>query len=224
MNLSCRDQDVVEFMDAPDCELHRLLRTHQQLASVNRLLGKWRMLYRSRLRPHCQTDRRYRVLDVGCGNGHLLAELAAWANADGIEFECLGIDLDDRAFAVAAPGIALRKQSVEALAESGERFDFVVCSHVLHHLQTSAVGGFLSAISAITDCVAIVNDIERSRFAYQTFPLIGCWFRGGWILPDGLRSIRRSFTIGELRPILPVGWEAESVFPCRLVADYEAGR
>ena len=148
--------------------------------------------------------------------------LSNWDLQDEINFELVGIDLDDRAFALAADGLSLRRQSIEAVAASSERFDFVVCNHVLHHLATASVAGFLAAMESVTSRVAVVNDIERSQFAYGAFPLLACWFRKSWIQPDGLLSIRRSFTYAELSSLVSPRWQVQTLAPSRLVAIFDA--
>lgn len=222
MNLTNRNEQIVEAMDDANCDHQLFLRTHQQLATVNRLLCRWRHLYTRHIRPRCQAGETYRLLDVGCGTGHLLITLSNWARRDQINFQLVGIDLDDRAFTIAEDGVSLRRQAIEAVAADSEHFDFVVCNHVLHHLGASSVPGFLAAIESVTTRVAIVNDIERSQFAYRAFPLVGLWFRKSWILSDGLLSIRRSFTQAELiRQASPL-WQIQKLIPSRLVAIYNA--
>ena len=222
MNLSRRDEQLVEAMDDSNCDQGLFLRTHRQLATINSLLCRWRWLYLHHIRSQCLPGQSYRLLDVGCGTGHLLITLADWARQDQIDFEPIGIDLDARAFAIAASGLTLRQQSIQDLAADNETFDFVVCNHVLHHLPTNEITEFLAAITAVTRRCAIVNDIARSNFAYRTFPLVGCCFRNSWILPDGLLSIRRSFTPHELLPLLPPAWRTQTLPPSRLVARYNA--
>jgi hypothetical protein len=45
---------------------------------------------------------------------------------------------------------------------------------------------------------------------------------GTFIRVDGLRSIRRSFTVPELRDVLPGGWRAEAAAPHRVLAIRDA--
>ncbi|MFC6592734.1 hypothetical protein ACFP81_12500 [Deinococcus lacus] len=42
-------------------------------------------------------------------------------------------------------------------------------------------------------------------------------------MPDGLLSVRRSFTRGELRRCVPPGWQVSAPYPFRLLLRWEAG-
>ena len=60
------------------------------------------------------------------------------------------------------------------------------------------------------------NDLCRDDRALALFPLIGGWFQGSYILEDGLRSIRRAFTVAELQALTPAGWTVQTSSPFRL--------
>lgn len=72
-----------------------------------------------------------RVLDVGCGTGHHLAELRTRG------FDVAGVEGSEAMMAYARvnnPGTPIEYADVETLPFPSERFDFVVCIEVLRYL------------------------------------------------------------------------------------------
>lgn len=217
-------------MDSPDCDPELLRRTYAQFRFVNPFVSGWRGLYRREIRPLLSPSRPRTLLDIGSGGGDVARSLARWATRDGLRLTVTGIDPDARAHAYAAalpalPGLTFRRALSSQLVAEGARFDFVVSNHVLHHLSAAELGGLLFDSERLCGDVGRVlhGDIARSRFAYLGFGL-ATWpfFRRSYIRPDGLTSIRRSYTAAELRAALPAGWSVTREIPSRLVLRWDA--
>ena len=74
-----------------------------------------------------------RVLDVGCGTGHLLGELAR-RRPDALQ-EFTGIDFQlEPGIGARHPGIRFLEADVEKLPFADREFDTVICTHVLEHV------------------------------------------------------------------------------------------
>lgn len=78
---------------------------------------------------------RGRVLDLGCGTGYGAERLAGEPRVESV----LALDIESRNLRYAhrryrTPGLAFRRQDVRRLCVEG-RFDHVVCSNVLEHLD-----------------------------------------------------------------------------------------
>lgn len=223
VDLSERDRDLRELMDDPDCDPRALDRTFRRFAVVNALVSGWRAVWRTHVMPALPPSGPGRVLDLGCGGGDLARALVRWAASDGFEVEVVGVDPDPRAIAAATRtrqrGVTFREQTSADLAAAGERFDVVVSNHVLHHLDDDGWHGFLADSEHLATSRVIHSDIRRSRAAYRSYaiaaPLVAA---GTFVRVDGLRSIRRSFTVPELRSALPAGWVAEAAAPHRVLA------
>ncbi len=230
-----RAVDAVELMDAPDCDPEMLRRTYAQFRYINAAVSGWRGIYRRSIRPRLSTTRPSTLLDVGCGGGDLARSLASWAARDGLRLAVTGIDPDERAldFARALPPLPLpggadrvrfRSALSSELADAGDRFDFVVSNHVLHHLSGTELGGLLKDSEQLCSGLVVHADIERARLAYVGFALGTLpFFHRSFIRADGLTSIRRSFTAPELRAVAPPGWWVERGQPSRLELRWRPG-
>ena len=210
-----------ERMDSPACDLDELRATYTRFGTVNRLFAGWNVLYRQVLRPRMEPGRAYTLLDVGFGGGDISLALLKWAEQDGLRLCVTAIDPDPRAaaFACSLPPSKVRFEQTDTaeLVQRGARFDFVTSNHLLHHLNESDLPTFLGECAELGATI-LHNDIARADLAYVGFAaLTGPFFRGSFITPDGLTSVRRSYTPKELRSVIPSGWRVSSPYPFRLL-------
>lgn len=213
-------------MDDPACDARLLDNTYRLFGPVNRVVSGWRGLYRSRIRPLLDASPTFRLLDIGSGGGDIARSLAAWARRDGLALEVTAADPDRRAHVFAGrmphPGVELRRAWAAELADAGERFDLVVSNHVLHHLDE--VPGFLAESERLAPR-ALHSDIRRSALAYGLYT-VATWpaARRSFLYADGRLSIRRSYTLEELRAVAPAGWCVEAGRPFRVLLSRGMGR
>jgi 2-polyprenyl-3-methyl-5-hydroxy-6-metoxy-1,4-benzoquinol methylase len=216
-----RAPQLAERMDDPHCDRETLYRTYAQFSAVNRLVAGWHAIYRSWLRPRMQPRRRYTLLDIGAGGGDVVKILLALARHDGVCLEATALDPDPRAAAYFAAhpceGVAFIQATSRQLANEGARFDFVISNHLLHHLSDDRLQGLLCDSERLAKQLSLHNDIERGDLAYVAFACLKPFFRGSFIVPDGLTSIRRSYTRRELAAVVPPSWRVERRFPYRLL-------
>lgn len=222
--LAERDLDAVEEMDKPDADLAMLERTYAQFPLVNRVVSRWHGVYKHTIKPLLSANRTTTLLDIGCGGGDIPAALARWATRDGLALHITAIDPDPRAinFALAhhgRVGVEFRQAHSGVLTAEGQSFDVVISNHMLHHLTPVELAGLLADSAQLARALVVHSDIARSTLAYALFS-VGTlpFFPGSFIRRDGLTSIRRSYTAGELRQVLPPGWQVKSAPPARTLA------
>lgn len=113
------------------------------------------------LMPHFP-DKTVRIIDVGSGVGHLLGAFkrAGYTNL-------LGLDPSPRCAAEAQDryGVRVVATSISEMALAGERFDLVLLTSVIEHLQ--AVTGSLTEVSRLVDRDGsiFVDAPDAARFA-----------------------------------------------------------
>lgn len=223
-----RMPQLVELMDDPHCDLDALRRTYAGFGMLNPVVAGWGATYRRLIRPVLSASEPRTLLDVGSGGGDLARRLSRLARRDGLLLEVTGADPDARAHEYASAHPAPGVRFVRAFAgEIGEEFDFVVSNHVLHHVDD--IPGFLGETRRLARVMTVHSDISRSRAASLAFGALTAPFfpapfalgpvRGGsFIRPDGLVSIRRSYTPEELRTAAGPGWRVIAQNPTRLLA------
>ncbi len=217
--LRFRATGAVEEMDRPDADLAMLTRTYDQFPLINAVVSGWRAVYREKIRPHLSPTSASTLLDVGSGGGDLARALAQWAKRDALSLTITGIDPDERAhqYSVsrpAPPGVTFRAAYSSEIVAEGQRYDFVISNHVLHHLSAVELQGLLADSTELATRAAIHSDIARSPVAYALFS-VGTlpFFPGSFIRRDGLTSIRRSYTPAELAAVVPPPWTVERRIP-----------
>ena len=206
-----RAVDAVEQMDRSDCDPQKLERTYAQFWLINAVVSGWRRNYVRYLRPLLEGPGPHTLLDIGSGGGDLARSLARWTARDGIDLRITALDPDPRAYAFAAarprPKIEFRQAYSSDLVAEGRSYDLVISNHMLHHLDEAQFKGLLADSEQLTRKLCLHSDIERHPAGYALFSLGTLpFFPGSFIREDGLTSIRRSFTAGELAAAAPDGW------------------
>ena len=194
-----------EQMDAADLDpavyekvLHDLARVnhwtftaHPVLAFLKRAVGD---------------AKKFRLMDVGFGDGDILRAIARWARRRGIEAELVGVDLNEksvRAARDATPSdLVIDYRAGDYLDQTGP-WDFVVSSQVTHHMTDDQLRTFLLYMEREARMGWLICDLHRHGFAYRGFPLLARLLGVHRIVrEDGQLSIARAFRPDEWRAIL----------------------
>ncbi len=221
MPLHHRAIDAVEWMDDPLCDPERLARTYGHFGLLNRIVGRWRMIYRTHVRPALDPSGPNSLLDIGFGGGDITRRIAAWAARDGIALTITAIDPDPRAheFASAKPagGVEFLATTSAALVAEGRSFNVVISNHVLHHLD-DGLGEFLDESTRLASRLVVHSDIERGAAAYVAYSILALPLAvRSFAHADGRTSIRRSYTRDELAALAPTNWHVGRAHPSRLI-------
>lgn len=222
--LSHRAAGLQEYMDRSDCDFTKLENTYRYFGYINTLLSRWKQIYKEMIRPFALQNRTATVLDIGFGGGDIPLKLAYWSAKDKIDLKITAIDPDERAFNFAKKQVAPENVTFLncAVGElTGKQFDFVISNHLVHHLDPKELTEILEQSKRLSKQAVIFNDIRRSDLGYLFFH--GTWplFRDSFITPDGLTSIKRSYTYKELKGTIPDDWRVRKLFPFRLLLMYE---
>jgi 2-polyprenyl-3-methyl-5-hydroxy-6-metoxy-1,4-benzoquinol methylase len=123
-----------------------------------------------------------RILDVGCGNGVISRHLGR------LGFKVLGIDVSEKTIATAQsltndPNVQFMKKSAEELVASGEKYDAVICSEVLEHLNDP--GALLRVLyNTLADngkLIVTVPNGKGPRESFVTKPVLRMRRKNNWV-------------------------------------------
>src|SRR3954469_8216681 len=115
-----------EQMDAPDLDPAVYEKVLHDLARVNRFtFTAWPTL--AFLKRAVGDARRFRLMDVGFGDGDVLRAVARWARRRGIEADLVGVDLNEKSVKAARdatpPELAIDYRAGDYADQPGP-FDF----------------------------------------------------------------------------------------------------
>jgi 2-polyprenyl-3-methyl-5-hydroxy-6-metoxy-1,4-benzoquinol methylase len=171
---------------------------------------------------------RFKLLDVGFGDGDMLRRIARWAERRGIAAELVGVDLNPRSALAATAhtpdSLPIRYVTGDYADLAGQGWDFVISSLVAHHMTHAQLIAFLRFMDAEAVRGWLVNDLNRHGFAHWGFPILARL--AGWhriVRLDGTLSIARSYRPAEWPPILAeagVTAQVYRAFPFRLCVEH----
>jgi 2-polyprenyl-3-methyl-5-hydroxy-6-metoxy-1,4-benzoquinol methylase len=147
------------------------------------------------------------LLDVGCGSGLFLINLKKYfpkMNMTGIDISADAIQLSKSEQAKQAnQTIHFQLREEKNLRFNDQSFDIVLATLVCHHLQDDELVIFLQEAIQLANKAVILNDLHRHPIAHALYKMTSpILFRNKLITHDGLISIRRGFTLAELKKLL----------------------
>lgn len=226
--LKKRQPQLIEAMDRPDCDPEKLFRTYSQFFTINSLLSQWTSIYKRFMRPLFSHKDCNTILDIGFGGGDISFRIAQWARNDGFQVSITAVDTDERALTfirknkLSDPDIHFLHKDAQELAEEGQRYDFIISNHLLHHLDQTQRRQLLSCCETMVTKRVLFNDIRRSDLGIPLFKILTTpIFRNSFITEDGIISIKKSFTQKELNAVIPPNWYTRNLIPFRLLLMYD---
>jgi 2-polyprenyl-3-methyl-5-hydroxy-6-metoxy-1,4-benzoquinol methylase len=202
-----------ELMDAKDLDPVRHVEALRALARVNRVslvaARIWReVLHLSRGHRdsgYRERDRPLRLLDVACGGGDVMIDVARRARSASVPLVVHGCDLSSVALEyaqgeAARGGVAAEFFERDVLADGLPGGYDLVCSSLFHHhLSHEDAVGLLRGMAEAGQRV-LVQDLLRSALGYWlAWSGLRLLSRSDVAHVDGPRSVRAAFTMPEVR-------------------------
>ena len=206
INTSYRTNEA-EIMDNFDLGGEALKNTLRDLENINRWLGGNKVTLdgiKKILRENPEIQ-ECKIVDVGCGNGAMLREIAQWGKKNGCRLSLTGVDANIHAVSIAErlsedyPNIEFKARDVFSEDYRKQSYDIVLCTLTLHHFTDPQIIELLRLFHKQAKYGVLINDLHRSKLAYRLFQVFCAVFiRNEIARKDGLTSILRGFKKSDL--------------------------
>lgn len=206
INTSFRTNQA-EIMDNFELGGEELEKVLKDLENINKWLGgnKVTLSGIKKIQRENPQEQEWNIVDVGCGNGAMLREIAQWGKKNNIELRLTGVDANIHAISIAKrlsenyPNIEFKAMDVFSEAYRKQNFDIVLCTLTLHHFTDPQIIKLLKLFHGQAKYGVLINDLHRSKIAYRLFQVFCTVFiRNEIARKDGLTSILRGFKKSDL--------------------------
>jgi hypothetical protein len=196
----------VELLDDPAADPDTVVRSLRDIARSNRWFGGAAALRHGldRVLRGVSVSRPLTMLDLGTGAGDLPQRAVQWARRRGYTLRPLGLELSRPAAVLAgAAGVPCAVACAGAPPVAAKSVDLVLMSQVAHHFTRESAIQLFRTCDALARIGVIVADLRRARLAPIAFWVGARALRfDRTTVIDGITSIRRGYTAGELRGLL----------------------
>jgi SAM-dependent methyltransferase len=200
-------QDVVELLEDPSLPPDVVAKAYSDLARTQRWLGNTTaILKRLKAAPGVSS-----VIDLGCGQGALLAEIRRELGV-----HVTGIDLRPGPESASVPIV-----TGDVVVDPLPRADVALSVCMAHHLSETQIIQMIHNVSR--SCRRfIVLDLVRHRLPLVFFSSFARFFLSPINVADGATSIRRAYTPREFRAIADRAVKGSSARVLHTVAPFYA--
>lgn len=201
--------DAVELMDDFSIGGDLLRDTLDKLDKINKWLGGNQVTLSGikKIIKAYPKEKPISILDLGCGSGDMLRQVAAFGKKEGYTFKLIGIDANAEAINYAKElstdykEISFLKIDIFSDEFKELEYDVVLTTLFLHHFKEDQLVELLKQVLDKSCVGIVVNDLHRHSLAYYLFKLLGLVIKNDMVKQDGLTSILRGFKRSDLEEI-----------------------
>tara|TARA_B110000091_G_scaffold208961_1_gene249401 strand:- start:963 stop:1673 length:711 start_codon:yes stop_codon:yes gene_type:complete len=183
--------------------------TLDKLENINRWLGGNRVTVKGlkKLLKNHPKEQEISIVDIGCGHGDILRDVANFGRKNGYRMKLLGVDANPTAIEYAIelsteyPEVHFKTEDIFSEAFQNREFDVILATLFLHHFKEPQLITFLKNSLQQTKIGILVNDLHRNALAYYLFLLLSVFIKNKMIIEDGLTSVLRGFKRKDLEGI-----------------------
>ena len=201
--------DRVELMDDLNMQGDLLCDTLDKIALINKRLGGNSVTLnglRKVLKLYSK-DKELTIIDLGCGNGDMLREIAKYGRRSNRKFKLIGVDANrfttDYAKELSEGYENISYEQLDVFNKKFENleYDIALATLFIHHFKEKEIINLLEQISIKARIGLIINDLHRHKLAYYLFKIVSFFIGNSMVTHDGLVSILRGFKRKELEAL-----------------------
>ena len=193
--------DKEELMDDFSIGGDLLRDTLDKLENINRWLGGNLVTVNSlnKILKNHPKEQELSIVDIGCGHGDILRDVAKFGRKNGYSMKLLGVDANPTAIEYANElstefhELSFKTEDIFSKEFKNREFDVVLATLFLHHFKEEQLVSFLGNTLKQTKIGIVVNDLHRHKLAYYLFMLLSVFIKNKMIIEDGLTSVLRGF-------------------------------
>jgi SAM-dependent methyltransferase len=219
-----------ELLDDPAADPATVAASLRDIARANRWFGGIAAMRRglARALAGLPPGSSVTLADLGTGLGDLPRAAVRWAARRGVRLAAFGLERSPVAARLAAAsGVPCAVACAGATPLRDKSVDIVLVSQVVHHLSDESAVRLFRECDRVARRAVVVADLRRGRLGPVAF-----WVGARALqfdpvtVADGMTSIRRGYTPGELRRLLEIAGVRATVERrpgYRLVATWRTG-
>lgn len=199
----------LELLDAPNIPKELLFQNLRELDAVNRLLGGHVITLSGIKKLVTDKNKIYHIVDIGCGGGDAMLQIAKWGKANNYKVKLIGVDMN-------ADCIDYMKNACKDFSEiegvimdyrdylkTNTDVDIVHCSLFCHHLKDDELVELFQYMNKYARVGFVINDLQRHWFAYYSIKFLTRLLNGSSLVKnDAPLSVLRGFRKEELNKLL----------------------
>jgi 2-polyprenyl-3-methyl-5-hydroxy-6-metoxy-1,4-benzoquinol methylase len=194
-------------MDATDIPTELLFRNLHELDFINRVFAGNAVSISGIKEILTEKNRLYHIVDLGCGGGGTMKQIAIWARRKGYQVKLTGVDRSADAIDYLKINCSAYTEISGVVSDYREYLktaipaDIIHCALFCHHLNNTALIELFELLNPKTGFV--VNDLRRNWFAYYGVKILTRLLNGSVLAKnDGPLSVLRAFKLKELKELL----------------------
>lgn len=195
-----------EIMDDLSMSGSLLRDTLDKIATINKLLGGNSVTLKGlkKIIKNHPKQTVITIVDLGCGQGDILREVAKLGEKLGYNFQLIGIDANEDTICYAKelslmyPQINFKQIDIFSTEFEKLEYDVVLATLFFHHFKDFELVSLLKKITLRAKKGVVVNDLHRSKAAYYLYKFIMLPVQNNMVKYDGAISILRGFKRGDL--------------------------
>lgn len=182
--------------------------TLKELATINRLLGGNHVTLLG-LKELIKSDQALHIVDIGCGGGDMLIQMAKWGRKKNYNLTFTGVDANPSIVEYARKHTSdfneIQYCCCDVFSEEFNQLDCDIVTATLftHHFTDQELVDLLNTIRNKAKLGLVINDIHRHWFAYHSIRILtNILSRSEMVRNDAAVSVKRSFSRSELAALL----------------------